>query len=81
MVITNSHKYDLQNKVIGQNISTAHLKDCIAISDSDSVFGGVGWGGLWHDNHTTPWPILQAEFCKNSVGLNFKKGRVWQYIS
>ena len=51
------------------------------------VFGGVGgvggwvggWvGGLWHDNHTTSWPILQAEICKNSVGLNFKMGRVWQ---
>ena len=39
--------------------------------------GGVG---LWHDNHTTLWPILQADICKNSVGLNFKMGRVWQYI-
>ena len=40
--------------------------------------GGVG---LWHDNHTTLSPILQAEIGKNSVGRNFKMGRVWQYPS
>jgi hypothetical protein len=32
--------------------------------------------GLWHDNYTTSWPILQAEICKNSVVLNFKMGRL-----
>ena len=37
--------------------------------------GQVGlWGrsGLLPDNHTTSWPILQAEICKNLVVLNFK---------
>ena len=30
--------------------------------------------GLWHDNHTTSWPILQAEICKNSVWAEFQDG-------
>ena len=42
------------------------------------VFGGVGGvggvGGLWHDNHTTSWPILQAKDLQEFSWAEFQDG-------
>ena len=57
------YKYDLQKKIIGQNISAAHLKDCIAISDSDrDIFEKI----FEEDIKTA------LDFVKNDMNDNFE---------